>query len=261
MSDRKSEAEIPPLIEDPVELAKREALNALAQFDWAMEELARWIKFDQPNLRVSVLLKLHRLAMEGIDRYAGNFRPASVAIRGSKHVPIAGDDVPRYVEEMLEYVAENWKTRTAIHLSSYVMWRLNWIHPFADGNGRTSRILSYLILCGRLGQSLPGTHTIPEQISENKDPYYQALEIADQHFKKGAVNVSEMENLLESYLARQLVQIHDRATGISTIPPDMDTTASDRTGFRKAVDSVEARPVLYTVLATLGVGLLALFFG
>ncbi|MDH5529741.1 MAG: Fic family protein, partial [Paracoccaceae bacterium] len=147
MAERKSEAEIPPLIDDPVELAKREASNALDQFDWAMEEVERWIAAGKPNLRVSTLLKLHRLAMDGIDQYAGNFRPAGVAIKGSKHFPVSRDDVPRYVEEMLEYVSDNWSEETAIHLSSYVMWRLNWIHPFADGNGRTSRILSYMVLC------------------------------------------------------------------------------------------------------------------
>jgi Fic family protein len=259
--DRKSEAEIPPLIEDPVELAKREASNALDQFDWAMEELGRWIKADQPTLKLSVLLKLHRLAMDGIDQYAGNFRPASVAIKGSNHVPIAGDDVPRYVEEMLEYVAENWKSRTAIHLAAFVMWRLNWIHPFADGNGRTSRILSYLVLCGRLGQLLPGTRTIPEQIAENKDPYYQALEKADLHFKKGVINVSDMESLLEKYLANQLVQLHEQATGSSAFSPPTNHSNEKRSPIRSAFDSMEARPVLWTVIVGVGGVLLAIWFG
>ncbi|HET9282483.1 MAG TPA: Fic family protein [Candidatus Angelobacter sp.] len=53
--------------------------------------------------------------------------------------------------------------KSAIHLAAYVIWRLNWIHPFADGNGRTSRALSYLVLCTRLGERLPGTVTIPDQ--------------------------------------------------------------------------------------------------
>ena len=138
---------------------------------------------------------------------------------------------------------------------------MNWIHPFADGNGRTSRILSYLVLCGRLGQSLPGTHTIPEQISENKDPYYQALEEADRHFKKGTINVSSMENLLEKYLANQLVQLHEQATGNIAISLPQTGTRGRGRALKTAIDSVEARPVLYTVLATVVVGLLALVFG
>jgi Fic family protein len=48
---------------------------------------------------------------------------------------------------------------TPIHLAAYLMWRLNWIHPFADGNGRTSRIISYVVLSIRAGAILPGTPT------------------------------------------------------------------------------------------------------
>ena len=29
---------------------------------------------------------------------------------------------------------DNWDDSTPVHLASYVMWRLNWIHPFTDGN-------------------------------------------------------------------------------------------------------------------------------
>jgi Fic family protein len=88
---------------------------------------------------------------------------------------------------------------------------MNWIHPFVDGNGRTSRAVSYLVLCVRLGYRLPGTTTIPEQISRNKDPYYQALEAADNANTSGKLDLTEMERLLESLLANQLVSVLDSA--------------------------------------------------
>ena len=49
--------------------------------------------------------------------------------------------VAELVEDMCDYVNENWEAKSAIHLAAYIMWRLNWIHPFADGNGRLSRFL------------------------------------------------------------------------------------------------------------------------
>jgi Fic family protein len=261
LGDRKSEAEIPPLISDPVALAEREARNALDQFDWAISEVDRWIKSGDPSLRVSTLLKLHRLAMDGIDQYAGNFRPASVAIKGSRHVPVAGEDVPRNVEEMLDYLSANWKERTAIHLSSYVMWRLNWIHPFADGNGRTSRILSYMVLSARLGQILPGTRTIPEQISEQKQPYYDALELADVEYKKGRVDVGAMEKLLEGYLANQLLTIHEKATGNGPGSPNGATTPVRATQRHPIVAEVESKPVIYGGLLAVILAIAAAIFG
>ncbi len=58
---------------------------------------------------------------------------------------------------------------------------------------------------------LPGTITIPEQISKNKDPYYQALEAADRANASGKLDLTEMEHLLESLLANQLVSVLDSA--------------------------------------------------
>lgn len=257
MADRKSEAEIPPLIDDPTELAEKEAQNALEQFDWAMSEVRGWIENDNPNLKISMLLTLHRKAMEGIDSYAGNFRPASVAIKGSGHQPISGDDVPRYIEEMLEYLKENWSSKTALHLCSYAMWRLNWIHPFADGNGRTSRMLSYMVLCGKLKQVLPGTRTIPEQISENKRPYYEALEDADKHYKSGNVNVSNMEKLLESCLAAQLVDIHEKAHGRS----NKGGKSPENKKGNAIINMLESKPVIVGAIVLILVTFASIVFG
>ena len=75
---------------------------------------------------------------------------------------------------------ERWSEKSPLHLASYVMWRLTWIHPFTDGNGRTSRAVSYLVLCIRLQMLLPGRLTIPEQIEVDRTPYYKALEAADE---------------------------------------------------------------------------------
>jgi Fic family protein len=76
----------------------------------------------------------------------GNYRPAGVEIQGSRHQPVGAHLVPEQVEEMCDYMNENWEKSSPVHLSAYALWKLNWIHPFTDGNGRTARALSYLVL-------------------------------------------------------------------------------------------------------------------
>ncbi len=120
------------------------------------------------------------------------------------------------IEEMCDYVNDHWQQQTAVELCAYVMWRLNWIHPFADGNGRTSRALAYLVLCARVGDRLPGRKTVPEQIAENKAPYYDALETADAAFAQGRIDVGEMRDLLETYLALQLKTVFDAARAVDS---------------------------------------------
>lgn len=123
--------------------------------------------------------------------------------------------MPAAIDDLCEYINDNW-SRSALHLASYALWRLNWIHAFTDGNGRTSRAVSYLILCVRLGYRLPGTTTIPELIAIDRDPYYAALEAADNG------NFQLLEDLMAALLAKQLYDVHQAATA------DGEPTATNR---------------------------------
>jgi Fic family protein len=163
-----------------------------------------------------VLLDLNRCAIDGLSSYAGVYRPAGIEIGKSKHAPPDGHQVPELIEELCDYVNDVWATTSGIHLSAMVMWRLNWIHPFTDGNGRTSRAASYTVLSAHEHTLFPGVNTIPEQIVANRAPYYAALEDADNRYTlHGALDVGivdAMEELLASMLATQLRSAFDCAT-------------------------------------------------
>ena len=218
--ERHSVAENPYLIEDEQERAEREAQNGLLQFDAALQAIDTAIDPDYSpfKLRPSLALTLNRIALQNIHMFAGNYRPGPVVIQQSSHVPPEAHLVPELVEHMCDYINDNWDTMTAVDLTAYVMWRVNWIHPFADGNGRTARTLSYVVLCAKLGTRLPGLRTIPEQISENKFPYYDALEAADEADKQGDVDISALAGYLGDLLANQLTMLHATATGDSSTP-------------------------------------------
>lgn len=215
---RHSEAGEPDLITDPEELALAESRNALRQFDIGMEILDEWLSSNgEFRLRISHLLILNRVILEGVNKFAGTFRATPIKIGGSVHLPPDPTQVPIFVEDFCDYINSN-RSRSAIHLAAFALWRLNWIHPFADGNGRTARIVSYMLLSAGLGYRIPGIRTIPEQISENKQPYYRALESADKAFDEGTIDVSAMESLLEEKLATQLLQVHAAAKLTKKMP-------------------------------------------
>jgi Fic family protein len=213
---RHSQAREIELISDPDLLAEREAFNGLRQFDEVVGIIEYFQDKERPfRFRPSQLLHLHRTALDGISSYAGNFRPSTIEIGGSKHEPPGAYQVPELVEDLCDYVNSEWDKRNAIHLAAYVLWRLNWIHPFTDGNGRTARASSYMVMCCRLGYLLPGKRTIPDQISENKQPYYTALEAADESFSFGKLDLRKLEEMLSAMLSRQLLAVHEDATGAS----------------------------------------------
>jgi Fic family protein len=204
---RQSKADEPALVTGAAEIAALEAANALHQFDAVVQLIEQWTSPEYPKfkLRPSLILQLHRFALEGLSNYAGTFRPADIAITGSTHKPPPAHLVPAAVDDLCDYVNDRW-SQAPLHLAAYILWKLNWIHAFTDGNGRTSRALSYLILCVRLGYRLPGVRTIPELIAEEKAPYYAALEAAD------GGDLAPLEKMLASLLAKQLLEVHRAAT-------------------------------------------------
>jgi len=192
-----------------------ETRNGVIQAEFVFHTVSTWTpdRLIEPFL----LLELQRLAVNQIYRCAGHFRDGAVTL-GVDHQPPDYDLVPAFVDEMCAYISEQWHRRRAVHLAAYAMWRLNWIHPFFGGNGRTARAFSYLVLCLRLGFIPPATEkNIPELIEEDRNPYYDALHAADEAFARdGQIDLSEMESLLSSLLAAQLVAIHVLATGKPT---------------------------------------------
>lgn len=160
-------------------------------------------------------------------------------------------------------LTNHWDDRSPFHLAAYVMWRLNWIHPFVDGNGRTTRAVSYYVLCAKLGFHMPGVTTVPEMIAQNKDPYYTALEAADAAERQGRLDVSEMEHLLSDLLAKQMVLALQRAETpgmqdqIQRAKKEIASAQRDNR-MRRSVDTLSS-PLSIKLGAVFG-GLALLFF-
>lgn len=194
------------------EKAAQESANGLKQYDLGTNYIQFFLDPDRPfALRSALIKELQSVAVSGLDDRPGEYRMGPVKISHRAHVPPPAHLVSGLVEEMCDYVNDNWHTKVAFHLAAYVMWRLNWIHPFADGNGRTSRVASYIVLCTRLGSAPGGKHPIPLQIQQDRTPYFDALEAADTAWQKGGLDVSRMEQMLTDMLAFQLLKLLEQA--------------------------------------------------
>ena len=89
-------------------------------------------------------------------------------------------------------------------MAGYGLWRLNWIHPFIEGNGRTARAVCYYLLCVRSGSLLPGRKIVPERIRDSREPYIHALREVDKIWAAGNLDLSAMESYLSGLLEAQL---------------------------------------------------------
>jgi Fic family protein len=208
------------LFDNRQQKADLEARNGLLQFE-AIQVIADASK-DGFMFTPGLLRELQRLAIQDIFVCAGRFRDGPVYLLRdppdpNKHQPPPADQVIPLVDETCGYINTNFGRLSPIQLAAYAMWMVNWIHPFFGGNGRTARAASYLLMSVRMGFNLPGLNTIPQQIEQDSAPYYKALEKADESYKGGTVDLSEMEGLLSKLLATQLVTIYDKAAATTSL--------------------------------------------
>jgi Fic family protein len=120
------------------------------------------------------ILQIHSLILQGIDKpNAGVYRKVPVIISGAKHKPPQPFLVPKQMEDLMLWYNENKEALHPVEISAQMHERLVTIHPFIDGNGRTSRLLMNLIL---LQNGYP--IAILKGDDKSRLAYYNALEIA-----------------------------------------------------------------------------------
>jgi len=85
-------------------------------------------------------------------------------------------DTPRLMEELIVWISEALTKRTLhplLVIAIFVVLFLE-IHPFQDGNGRLSRVLTTLLLL-RTGYTFVPFGSLESVIEQSKDSYYPAL--------------------------------------------------------------------------------------
>ncbi|NXH99808.1 FICD transferase, partial [Pachycephala philippinensis] len=119
------------------------------------------------------ILDIHRRVLGYADPVeAGRFRATQVFV--GHHIPPHPQDVEKQMEEFVQWM--NSEDATSLHpveFAALAHYKLVYIHPFVDGNGRTSRLLMNLIL---MQAGYPPITIRKEQRAE----YYHVLEVANE---------------------------------------------------------------------------------
>ena len=147
----------------------REHLEAI-NHEKAIEYIEDLVKEKNPVTEWNIK-NIHQLVLKEIDdKNAGKYRSENVAIMGATHTPPDHLIVPELMEKLiLNY--QKWNKYHPIIKAALIHGELVKIHPFIDGNGRTSRLVMNL--------SLMNSGYLPVIIKkENRLEYYNALDKA-----------------------------------------------------------------------------------
>jgi Fic family protein len=165
-----SEAQITAILEGKRVIAPprevQEVKNALAAYD----------RFDTWKLEAEKdMLEAHRILMSGLIDEAGLYRHGGVGVMAGRqviHMAPPADRVPQLMADLFA-----WLAATDVHpliASSVFHYEFEFIHPFADGNGRMGRLWQSLILArwNPLFADIP----VESLIFEHQAQYYGAIQ-------------------------------------------------------------------------------------
>ena len=188
--------------QDAALYARVQERNLIRQYDLLTNCVEIGLRQGHTSFDKYVLWAFNHVAVANISQFGGRFREEPIYV--GNHTPPHFKNVPELMDRFISTIHENWFEWTPTELAAYGLWRLLWIHPFIEGNGRTARAACYYLLCARSGTLLPGDKIVPERIREDRQPYYDALREADQAWDQGNLDCSKLEDYLARLLTAQL---------------------------------------------------------
>lgn len=153
-----------------------------------MEEALQYIDENIDNLTINnkLIRELHYFVTKGLStekewsKYPWEYRKSNVSITKSQHSPCDFTQVWDYMEELFTFINNDDDKKYDLIKTALAHHRFVWIHPFDNGNGRTVRLFTYVLLV-KLGFNINVWRIInPTAVFCNdRNEYYDNLSFAD----------------------------------------------------------------------------------
>lgn len=164
--------------EDPAE-TDRQTWRAVVGYQQAMTYILQRCRDHDFRFSVDAILAIHfMISQSDLDANPGNFRRGWVGVRNTRtnevvHEGVSRDRLEELMEELVGFLNAPPQTHLIIK-AALAHLNLTLLHPFSDGNGRTSRCLQTAVLANE-GIAAQTYSSIEEYIGHNQQEYYDVL--------------------------------------------------------------------------------------
>lgn len=195
----------------------REDEKELLNYKKAMDFISKYIGKDDP-ITEGLIRELHKITVKGVrgeKADPGNYRKIQNYIANSKtreiiYIPPNPLDVPHLMREFVEWI-NSIDELSPVLLSGITQFQCVHIHPFIDGNGRTARLLSTLILY-KTGYDFKRLFCISEFYDKDRPSYYRAI----QSVRKNDMDMTSWLEYFVNGLHSQMKEIQEKGKQLIT---------------------------------------------
>lgn len=191
--------------------ARPDDVRELLNYREAFNLVSEYLQGGEP-VTEGLIREIHKRLVEGVrggSAQPGAYRTIQNWVANSAtgeivYTPPSPIDVPSLMQELVAWLREE----SGIHpvlVAGIAQFQLVHIHPFVDGNGRTSRLLSTLCLY-RTGYDFKRLFTLSEFYDRDRGRFYRAL----QSVRKGAMDLTGWLEFFVEGLATQLAEVKER---------------------------------------------------
>ena len=179
--------------------------NGLRQYDFLRSMIESALATGKYWVSHDLIKALNFHAIVGLHPESGQYRPYNVDVKDNQGNAIFIPPQHYRVESLMDDCVNEINYRLGSQenptpLAAYTLWRINNIHPFVNGNGRTARALCYFILCVKSGDLLPGSTILPELL--RRDPIRAESISAMKEADDG--NLDALNRLIARLITQQL---------------------------------------------------------
>ena len=165
--------------------SEKEVLN----YNKALIELDTLIKTDKEIFNTNLILKIQQTITTGlIEKYrCGKIRQEAVFVNNPKtrqtvYLPPDHEDVNQLLEELFFYLDKNKNTADPLILAGIFHKQFVVIHPFVDGNGRTTRLATKVLLA-KMGLNTFNLFSFENYYNQNISRYFQEVGVLGNYYE------------------------------------------------------------------------------
>jgi Fic family protein len=159
----------------------RDTEKEVVNYNCALEILDRLLKNEHLELSLKLLLEVHRQVTQDLlpSYESGNLRKRPVIVNDPRtgevvYLPPDADKVATLITELINFVDENSGNINPLIMAGIFHKQMVIIHPFMDGNGRTTRLMTKVLLAKMVLNTF-NLFSFENYYNQNVTKYFQTV--------------------------------------------------------------------------------------